>query len=294
MSTTANTVKRLWQLPGEAVTVKFKSLLKRLRPVIYFPHQFEQGFYIVAKSYSTDGEPDIVGLPIPPKDLWLGYGRTNEEYLSWGREDFENMTKINLSTNFRFEVGNRILDFGCGAGRMIRWFNSLAEECEIWGLDVSASCIIWCQQNLSPPFNFATVTTVPCLPFEDGYFDFIYCGSVFTHIDYMADAWLLELKRIIRPNGRIYVTVCDKHCVDLIINHPNRVPPYLRKLLLSWDARKHFTTTDFDMFSIFSGSPRSQVFYDIDYLCRRWGRMLNVISVTEEAYSYQTAILLEK
>jgi hypothetical protein len=48
------------------------------------------------------------------------------------------------------------------------------------------------------------------------------------------------------------------------------------------------------MFSIYPGGPQSQVFYDIDFLCRRWERILDVLSVTPEANGYQTAILLKK
>jgi ubiquinone/menaquinone biosynthesis C-methylase UbiE len=79
---------------------------------------------------------------------------------------------------------------------MIRWLAGLAEEMEIWGVDINARHIVWCQENLIPPFNFATVTIEPHLPFKDEYFDLIYCGSVFTHIDDLAYTWLLELKRI--------------------------------------------------------------------------------------------------
>ena len=50
---------------------------------------------------------------------------------------------------------------------------------------------------------------------------------------------------------------------------------------------------DFDMFTIGRG-PDSQVFYDIDYLNQHWGRILNVVSTTPEAYGYQTAIVLQK
>ena len=116
------------------------------------------------------------------------------------------MRDLVAQSNFPIQPGYRILDFGCGAGRMIRFFDDLAEECEIWGVDIVAEYIIWCQQHLSPPFRFATSTTFPHLPFEDRYFDFIYCASIFTHIADLADAWLLELRRVTRPNGRIYIT----------------------------------------------------------------------------------------
>jgi hypothetical protein len=47
------------------------------------------------------------------------------------------------------------------------------------------------------------------------------------------------------------------------------------------------------MFTMFRGAG-SQVFYDIDFLRQHWGRFLKVLSVTPEAYSYQTALVMEK
>ena len=92
----------------------------------------------------------------------------------------------------------------------------------------------------------------------------------------------------------------DKHTVDLVMNHPEECRNYahrvdwLRNLLLSYDKKASFTKYNYSMFSIYPGSPQSQVFYDIDFLQRHWKRILDVLSVTPEAYGYQTAILLKK
>jgi ubiquinone/menaquinone biosynthesis C-methylase UbiE len=83
---------------------------------------------------------------------------------------------------FQFLPGQRIMELGCAAGRMLRCFSEEAKNSEVWGTDISSEHIIWCQQNLSPPFNFFTNTTAAHLPFPDSYFDLIYAGSVFTHI----------------------------------------------------------------------------------------------------------------
>ena len=72
-----------------------------------------------------------------------------------------------------------ILDLGCGGGRMIRHLAPYAELTEVWGLDVSAPHINWLKTHLSPPFGFAVNTTLPHLPFADGFFGLIYCGSRF-------------------------------------------------------------------------------------------------------------------
>jgi ubiquinone/menaquinone biosynthesis C-methylase UbiE len=210
------------------------------------------------------------------------------------------MMSIANSSDFSLREGNRILDLGCGAGRMIRWLDKDAAQCEVWGVDINARCIKWCQQNLSPPFNFATITTDPHLPFEDRHFHFAYCGSVFTHIDDLAEAWLLEIKRVTAPGGRIFITVHDKHTVDLVMNHPDKCRSYapridwFRSLLMSYDKKANFTKYDYNMFSIYPGGPESQVFYDIDFLQRHWERILEVLSITREAYGFQTAILLKR
>ena len=148
---------------------------------------------------------------------------------------------------------------------------SLAGECEIWGVDISARHIVWCQENLNPPFNFATVTTHPHLPFEDRYFNFIYCFSVFTNIDDLTDAWLLEIKRIMRPNGRAYITINDKYTQDLIINQIDRVPyaDEFRRKVLSYEQKMCLSDSDYYMFSINPGGPEAIVFYDIDHLLPR-------------------------
>ena len=318
MGKAANSMKSFLQLPVDALIEITKKLPEknRLSAALYLRAvrayrrgrrvdargylPYEQDLYIVPKLSDDRREYDDHIFPVPPKHLWIGYGVTADEYLRSGEAHVNTMISIANFSDFSFREGNRILDFGCAAGRMIRWLDKLAAQCEIWGLDINARSIKWCQQNLSPPFKFATITTTPHLPFEDRYFDFIYCGSVFTHIDDLADAWLLELKRVTVPGGRIFITVHDEHTADLVMNHPEECRNYapridwFRNLLMSYDKKANFTKSDYGMFSIYPGGPQSQVFYDIDFLRRHLERILDVLSVTPEAYGFQTAILLKK
>src|SRR5271154_82144 len=203
MSTLTKVTKRLLQFSADAIIASSKSEKTHK----YFPYPASGSFYILQKSGQQNLKYATTDLPLPPQHLRLGYGSVDELWLNAGKFDVDQMMILVNSENFHLGSGNRVLDFGCSSGRTIRWLASLSEECEIWGVDISARHIVWCQENLNPPFNFATVTTQPHLPFEDRYFDFIYCFSVFTHIDDLADAWLLELKRIMRPGGRAYITV---------------------------------------------------------------------------------------
>jgi SAM-dependent methyltransferase len=273
---------RLSSKRSPAAWIRF--LVAKLRPsfqqLAYVPYRPGEDF---AFPRSSHNEAAGAELPLPPRSLWLGY-----DYRAHGKANVETMLNILYASGFEFEPGDRILDFGCGAGRMIRHLRSLAATCEIWGTDIDSAHIFWCKRNLSPPFRFATTTKVPHLPFEDRSFRFIYCGSVFTHIDDLADAWLLELRRILAPDGRLYVTIHDNRAVEMIESTPGR------RWLSRVKGRRVYREfkNDFDVMAIGRDSA-SQVFYDRDYFCRMASQIVDVLSVTPEAYFHQTAVLLK-
>jgi SAM-dependent methyltransferase len=175
-------------------------------------------------------------------------------------------------------------------------------QCERWGVDLKASTIAWCQQHLSPPLRFTTTTTAPQLPFEDNYFDLVYAGSVFTHIADLPDAWFLELRRILRKGGYAYITIHDKHAIQVLMaKYRAGEYPHLGwfvDMLERFDAQTGVLAQDYGCFSIeggqWGGFPVPQVFYDVEYLVRRWSPFARIISVTEEAYGYRTALLCQK
>jgi SAM-dependent methyltransferase len=239
-----------------------------------------------------------IDLPVPPESLWEGYGQTGDIYLESGRKDTEEMLAILRAGGARPGEFDRILDFGCAAGRMLRWFSNL-DISERWGCDIKGETIAWCQQHLSPPMSFVTTTTLPHLPFEDHYFDLVYCGSVFTHIIDLPDAWFLELRRVIRPGGYGFVTIFDKHGLELVIGPNSSTPEWFVQLLRDFDSRTGAFATDFAYFSTdhgpgWGGLPAPQVCYDIDYLATKWSRLVEIVSVTQDFTGFQTGLLFKK
>jgi ubiquinone/menaquinone biosynthesis C-methylase UbiE len=106
-----------------------------------------------------------------------------------------------------FAPGTKILDFGCGCGRVLTWLIKQAPSAVFYGADVDTTAIRWCVQNLKEA-HFDITLSVPPLPYPDRYFDIVYCFSVFTHLDErMQDVWLEELKRILKPKGTLIFTV---------------------------------------------------------------------------------------
>jgi len=244
--------------------------------------------YAIPKvSRSADGE-----LPVPPDHLWValgpgGYGATPQEYLSLGQKQVATIHEQLARVGGQLQEHGRVLDFGCASGRLIRWFADQAQSGEVWGVDVDAEHIVWCQQNLSPPFNFCTTTTAPHLPFEDRYFDLVYAGSVFTHIDELADAWFLELRRVLRSGGFAFITINDKHSLGIIQKNPDF---NLAKRIVEAAPRLRLDEVDFSKVTI----GRSHTIYDRDSLIEKLNRWFDVVAIQPEAYGFQTALLLKK
>jgi SAM-dependent methyltransferase len=151
-------------------------------------------------------------LPMPPREFMA---RTNPRYDErsdeWYREFYQRTGRIRreaieraIPAEFSFQ-GKRVLDFGCGAGRVLRQFLPEAESGEFWGCDLYEPTIAWLDENLTPPFRFYVNEKRP-MPHPDDHFDLVYAISVFTHItDEWAD-WLLELHRILKPGGLLLAT----------------------------------------------------------------------------------------
>ena len=266
-----------------------------LLPAKFDPYKPQLSSYIIPKPRCSR-ESREGSLPLPPLELTFCFQRTMDAFLSTGKSDVGHMRRILEDAGSSFEESGRILDFGCGAGRMIRWLDVDPQACEVWGVDISAERILWCQHNLSPPFNFATTTTFPHLPFEDGYFGFIYAGSVFSHISDLADAWLLELRRILAPRGRLYLTVHDTRTVEIIMGFPPDHHLYwFTRLLKAFEKQSQFNSSKYGMFTITRTPHGAQVFYDHDFIRHHWGRHLQILSITPDVYlDIQSAVLLQK
>src|SRR5271166_136221 len=102
---------------------------------------------------------------------------------------------------------SHILDFGCGCGRVIRYFHKLCGNVFFYGTDIDKEAISWCESHLSEIGKFFTNKESPPLEFDDGFFDFIYSISIFTHLpEDMQFAWLEELRRVAKPGGYLLLT----------------------------------------------------------------------------------------
>lgn len=107
----------------------------------------------------------------------------------------------------------RVLEWGCGPGRLIRHMPALLADRapEVIGTDYNAATIDWCRAHL-PGIDFALNGLPPPLPLPDNSVDAVYNFSVFTHLSAdMHRDWTAELHRVLRPGGLMIATTHGDH-----------------------------------------------------------------------------------
>jgi SAM-dependent methyltransferase len=149
--------------------------------------------------------------PIPPQELrdTACGGRTEHSHLWTGVEDLENLLGLwEVFGPKPLDQVESVLDFGCACGRVLRWMPLALPGARLFGVDVRAASIEWCRAHLQGDFR-ANATQPPLAHIADGSIDLVYALSVFSHLNLASSrAWLAELARVCRPQGRILVTVC--------------------------------------------------------------------------------------
>ena len=149
-------------------------------------------------------------LPLPPDELIdrVVSGFSNEQadehrtmFLDTGRRSLADFERALTAVGKPLDGHGRILEFGCGCGRIMRWMETLASASTLVGTDIDSRAIEWASSNL-PFARFDVNDGLPPTRYADGEFDLIVNHSVFTHLDERyQDQWLGELQRITAPGG---------------------------------------------------------------------------------------------
>jgi len=99
---------------------------------------------------------------------------------------------------------DKILDLGCGNGRLIELFQG--KNIEYAGIDNSQKLIEIASQKY-PNGNFQVFDGLK-IPFPDNYFDVIFCMAVLQHIpgSELRQEFLKEIRRVLKPEGKLILS----------------------------------------------------------------------------------------
>lgn len=161
-------------------------------------------------------------------DLYADSYEKDYEYLN----SFENDAVLKALGNLK---GKKVLDVGCGTGRLIRFM--IESGAEVSGVDISEGMLKIARKNF-PEIEFFK-TEVENLPFEDNSFDLVVAVFVIVHLKDL-NGFFSEVYRILKDGGIFILTNINqrkapklklKGGVEIVIeSHYHRPEDVLKKL----------------------------------------------------------------
>ncbi len=271
-----------------------REALKKIKP-LYLSYSFYKYLHFQLQLFAAninDWQENRKGeeeLPLPPARLRHRVHGTleRESFIGVGKLLTKNISELCEKENRTLFSFENILDFGCGSGRVIRNFRDIPESCKIYGTDIDAELINWCQKRL-PTAVWSVNDHRPPLSFADNFFDLIYSISVFTHLDEeFQHAWLKELQRITKSRALLILTVHGEHCFG-------QLPPAQREKIHSEGFMFITGATGWlktDKLPDFYQT----AYHTKEYIYKTWDKYFEIVRYVERGISdYQDAVILRR
>jgi SAM-dependent methyltransferase len=202
-----------------------------------------------------------------------------------------------------FGPETRVLDFGCGFGRLLRFFMKDIAPGNLIGTDVDASFIAVCKE-LFRGGDFDVNAPYPPLHYPDASFDVIYAYSVFSHLSEKAHKlWLKEIRRLIKPNGLIFLTLRQKNfiaqCVKL--HTTSDISQYEKKMADAFGDMEsvlpRYIKGEFIYVPYGGGGVRTDDFYGDavippKYIEKYWTTAFHIVDIVDDLQRFSQAMVV--
>jgi glycosyltransferase involved in cell wall biosynthesis/ubiquinone/menaquinone biosynthesis C-methylase UbiE len=189
--------------PGEDIYTKYKN------------YADDEWYQVILQTVDTPVIDGINFPSLPSEDLqkdMVGFSgkAALEDAYKFYRVIKQALYKLDKSLT----VDSRILDFGCGFGRHLRFFLKDVPAKNLFGVDIDPAFIEISRETF-PQVSFRRTAILPSVQFPDTYFDLIYAYSVFSHLNQqVGKAWVDEFSRLIKAGGVVIVTTHSRRFID--------------------------------------------------------------------------------
>lgn len=234
---------------------------------------------------------------IPPRELREGYYDDNHlAYWMSGLIDASKLQQWGISQIKKRKPKGKIFDLGCSTGRVLRHLEILYPEADLWGADINSASIQWGQRFLPPRLQLFCNSTRPNLPFSNNDIEVIAAFSVFSHIEKFEEEWLLEMRRLLRPGGILFLTLnTDSVWGDIAPGHPLYENFRTSDELPSMDFKKPMPREKIIFHSHNSfGAYEETVVHSRNYVENNWAPLFQDCLWYSRGHDFQDVVILKK
>lgn len=158
------------------------------------------------------------------------YSQKKEDWFSWVFQQFD------------FNNVYRLLEVGCGNGRLWKQNTIDLRNREFFLSDISSGMVEYVRNSLGEDFNCLTFDCQR-IPFKSNYFDMVIANHVLFYAQNIEQA-LGEIRRVLREGGRLYASTYGK-------NHMKEID----QLAKNFDSRIQLSSAKlYDLFGLENGA----------------------------------------
>jgi SAM-dependent methyltransferase len=172
-------------------------------------------YWLIRQSYFRPKEFEGVLPGFPDEAVQMRFTGARGELMLWHA-----FSAYRLFRSLAAEHGRpvsscqAVLDFGCGWGRIIRFFMKDIAASRLVGVDVNPEMIDMCRRH-NRWSRFEVVAPSGPTGFPDGSFDLVLSFSVFSHFsEPMHLRWLQEVRRILKAGGLFIATTRPRDFIE--------------------------------------------------------------------------------
>lgn len=191
----------------------------------------------------------------------------------------------------------RMLDWGCGCGRLSVHFLHDGTVPEFFGCDIDPDATAWCQEHLRGG-TFQRIDPYPPTPYADRFFDLVIGYSVFTHLRRETqNVWLREMRRVLAPGGLFLASVHGRFAADFAFPPGKSFLQRLRHRIRGpavFGSGFSDSLEDHALDGIAPDGYYRGTFQTRAYTLREWSRYFEILEVVEGCPAYQDLVVMRR
>lgn len=231
-------------------------------------------------SDQIDGcEVDDTGVKVPP--AWLIQASTGApdttDHIESGKLSADYYVDLYNRLCGDFDDVERVLDFGCGCGRVLSRMPS-SGSARYFGVDLREDAVQWLRETM-PEGTFVAGSAMPPVDTGAQDFDLIYSVSVLTHLTQEQEgAWLDEWHRLLKVGGYVIATFRAEDWVEQFAYENQK--PAIRK---EWIDNDGFCYQKHRYWEGIFPEYYSGTYQTIDYVRSIWGKRFEILTILPAA-----------